>query len=221
VAASVYPQFRRIMAAARQGQISPAGAVWWASQAARGQPVEILEQLTGPPGQIRLNWIKAAAADPGLAERVLEILLRLAGENVAPPGAGPPDEGALTEEEWQRIFPPGPGAAPPLVYEGEGQGRPDRVPIRQPDTSWDGYVSATRTPPPLSAVVRSAGRRLPHEEMTDAEADTLFPPMTEAEAARRVEAAADLAAARHVQDLADEDLHAILFGDTTAGESAG
>jgi hypothetical protein len=57
--------------------------------------------------------------------------------------------------------------------------------------------------------------------MRDEEADTLFPPMTEADAARRLDAAADLAAARHVQDLADEDLHVILFGDTTAGESAG
>jgi hypothetical protein len=82
-----------------------------------------------------------------------------------------------------------------LLYPGEEQGRRDRSPV----SSWDGYVSA------------AAGG------ISDEETARLWPPATIEEAKRR----AVTAARRPVEDLADEELHWLLFGDTTGEESAG
>jgi glutathione S-transferase len=90
-----------------------------------------------------------------------------------------------------------------LVYPGEGQGRRDRLRTQ----SWDGYVSGSAA--------------AAHRELTDEEADVLFPPPTEQEAARRADTTASLRAARRSDDLADEELHWLLFGDTVGPETAG
>jgi hypothetical protein len=187
----MYAAFRQIMAAARAGTISPEGALRWARRAASGEPVDVLASLSGPaPGPERREWM-VVAAQPDLAQQVLDALLRL----VDGVGAG---SGPSVDPEFTHLFPPGPGGSyvpptPPLIYPGEGQGRRDRRPV----TSWDGYMMASAAP----------------GEMSDEEADALFPPRTEAEAdRRRVAAAAPL-----VEDLHDEDLYRLLFGDLPGG----
>ena len=185
---AMYRAYRVIMGAAHRGAISPASAIRWARQAASGQDVSVLDRLTGPPAEDRRRWM-AQAAQGDLAQQVLDVLLRL----VDGAGAG---VGPSVDPEFAHLFPPGPDGgyvppAPPLIYPGEGQGQRARRPVM----SWDGYVSAAAP-----------------GEMSDEEADALFPPRTEAEADRR-----RVAAAARVEDLPDEELHRLLFGDLPGG----
>ena len=188
-----FAAYRTIMAAARRGTISPEAAIRWARWAAGGQDVSVLDQMTGPPWEDRRQWM-AAAANSDLAQRVLDILLQLTG-GVLP--------GAQAGDEFARLFPPHAPLGPPqgaeeypsqsLIYPGEDQGkRTRRV------TTWDGYLQAGAPPGP--------------DEMSDEEADALLPPRTAEESerrARRVEARA-----AYVEDLSDDELYRLLFGDT-------
>jgi hypothetical protein len=69
-------------------------------------------------------------------------------------------------------------------------------------------------------VVQGGQGRTPGGEMTDDEADDLWPPATLEEADRRHEALMAKARRVTVEALSDEELHGLLFGDTT-GMDAG
>lgn len=98
--AALYAAYRQIMAAARQGTISPEGALRWARRAAQGEPVDVLAALTGPLAEDRLAWMKAAAR-PDLAPAVLEVLGGYA--QAAEPVRG---VGEMTDAQADRLLPP-------------------------------------------------------------------------------------------------------------------
>jgi hypothetical protein len=185
--AAMWGVYRTIMAAARRGAISPEGALRWARRAASGEPVDVLASLSGPPAEDRRAWM-AAAANSDLAQRVLDVLLRLVEQARAAPG-----------DEFAGLFPPSAPLGPdlgaqeyrpqPLIYPGEGKGKRNRTPV-----TWDGYTQASAP-----------------GEMPDWEADLLLPPRTAEEAVRRAQALDVRAAA--VEDLSDEDLYRLLFGE--------
>jgi hypothetical protein len=180
----MYQAYRQIMAAARQGTISPQAALRWAHRAASGKDISVLASLSGPHVEDRRAWM-AQAARSDLAQRVLDVLLQLVEQ------AGPQDE-------FSRMFPPnaplGPEVGPeyppqPVVYPGEDQGKRTRRPV----TSWDGYTQASAP------------------EMSDEEADRLLPPRSAAEYERR-QVARDVLASR-MAALSDEQLYRELFGE--------
>ena len=192
---AMYRAYRAIMSAAKAGKISPQAALQWARRAARGEPVQVLAALSAPPEQVSRQW-RVEAAQGDLGQRVLDILMRLVDELSG--GAGD----SSVDPEFRRLFPPSPPGsysppAPPLIYRGEGQGQRGRRPV----TSWDGYTMAAA----------GAGG------ISDEEADALFPPLNSEQADRR--ARVIRARSQRVEDMADEELHRLLFGDTTIGEA--
>jgi hypothetical protein len=104
--------------------------------------------MTGPPWEIRRQWM-AAARQPDLAAQLLDILMAL-GDRVGislQPGSQQPGDAYsnLFPEDYRRAtVKPGsrlPGAqeypSQPVIYPGESQGQRGRRPV----TSWDGYVT--------------------------------------------------------------------------------
>jgi hypothetical protein len=81
--------------------------------------------------------------------------------------------------------------------------------------------TADNWPPPGMPSANPVGVYASHRDryddadrITDQQADTLYPSRTEAEAEARRRAAVD-GAAGPIEDLGLEELHAMLFGDTT------
>jgi hypothetical protein len=131
----------------------------------------------------------------------LGVLLRMADHMGVDPGRG-----EQVDEELQQAWPPGTFTSGQpnrgVVYPGEGQSQADRQPV-----SWDGYVNAAAAEGGPSV---------------DPEFAHLFPPGSQAEDDRR-HAEADRYADAHgvqarayqrVEDMADEELHRLLFGDS-------
>ena len=93
-----------------------------------------------------------------------------------------------------------PATRPTFIYDGEDQGKPNR-----PAQSWDGYTAATGAE---AEARRRCARREAGDtgEITDGEADTLFPPRTAAEARHR---AREVQAGR-VLDYDESELNSLL-----------
>jgi hypothetical protein len=106
--AAIYEAYRTIMAAARQGTISPRAAQGWARRAANGEDVSVLASLSGPPRDVRLEWMKAAAGGD-LSAVVLE---ELHGYLLAARGPG-----GMTDAEADALLPPRGSALVPAPWE--------------------------------------------------------------------------------------------------------
>lgn len=128
----VRDDYNLILASVRAGKISPARALWWARQAAAGEPIGVLASMTAPPGP-------RAAVPARLASQLLDILVTGAPVRAAMTSTGE----ELTDEEWLRLFGrlPGHEEEPKthLVYPGEQQGQPNRQGV-----TWDGYIRAAQ-----------------------------------------------------------------------------
>ena len=206
--------YKAVMAAFTAGAVSPQAAVRWARWVARGGDISVVGALTGSPQTQRENAQVRADADQlgRLSEDVLSALQGLvsaiegdtsaddtvdpAYQGAWPPGTftGPTNRGHDAFHN-QRVFDPGGQLAKDslVVPAGHGQG---------------------------SMPYASSGRRDRYDpgEMTDAEADALFPPTTRQEAQQRHQAAVAAAAGR-IEDLGTEELHDLLFGSSDGRES--
>ena len=111
--AAIYEAYRQIMAAARQGTISPGGALRWARRAANGEGVPVLASLSGPDGETRLAWMKAAAGGD-LSAAVLEELHGLGNAAYISAARGP---GEMTDAEADALLPPRGSALIPGPWE--------------------------------------------------------------------------------------------------------
>jgi len=207
---TMYGAYKVIMAAARQGTISPQGALRWARHVVDGRDVAVLASLAGPDRETRRAWM-AQAARGDLAQRVLDILMQLVGDGAA-------RQGPKVAEEFRGLWPPD-TFTEPMSETGLGHYQLDARPLihEPPDERGNRRARRGTVTPNFPAHTAYASSASPSEpgEMRDEEADALFPPRTLAEADRRPVAAA----APYVEDLADEDLHRLLFGDTTGGEA--
>ena len=183
---------RLIMTAVAAGSLSPARAAHWARRAARGEDVSVIRNLT-PVG-----WLAETNRGAVLAHSNQQVLDILTSALYGPPASSPDDEDeALDPSLWP------PGAIGP-----GGHYEPPRTPLVYQDGTPVGTTASPYTP------YASA----PAEPMSDAEADALWPPRSRQEAERR-HRAREIAAGR-VFDYSTDEIHAMIFGDTS-GDSAG